>query len=58
MEMIIKDGSITYMKEFGSCASPEEVLIGAYELISKVYSQQAVIDAYRRTDPDSLDIRE
>ena len=35
----------------------EEMLIGAYELISKVYSQEAVIRAYQRTDPDTMDIR-
>ena len=53
MEIIIKEGSLTLKDD----ASAEEMLIGAYELIAKVYSQQAVINAYQRTDPDSLDIR-
>ena len=57
MELIIKEGSLTYIKAFKDDASAEEVLTGAYELIAKVYSQQAVINAYHRTDPDSLDIR-
>ena len=57
MEMIIKEDSLTYIKEFDDDVTPEEMLIGAYELIAKVYSQQSVIDAYYRTDPDTMDIR-
>ncbi len=49
MQMIIKEGSLTYIKDFstdkGGCTSPEEMLLGAYELISKVYSQKSVIEA-------------
>ena len=62
MEMRIKEGSLTYIKDFstdkGGCTSPEEMLLGAYELISKVYSQKSVIEAYYRTDPDTLCIRD
>lgn len=57
MELIIKEGDITYIKSLDRYASPEEMLIGAYELISKVYSQQAVINAYYNTDPNTMDIR-
>jgi hypothetical protein len=57
MEMRIKEGSLTYIKEFDDDVTAEEMLIGAYELISKVYSQEAVIRAYHRTDPDTMDIR-
>ena len=57
MEIIIKEGSLTYIKALDSLASPEEVLIGAYELISKVFSQELVIRAYHATDPDTMDIR-
>ena len=57
MELIIKEGSFTYKKELDEYASPEEVLIGAYELISLVFSQQAVIEAYYRTDPDTMGMR-
>ena len=57
MELIIKEGDITYIKSLDRYASPEEMLIGAYELISKVYSQQAVIEAFYRTDPDTMGIR-
>ena len=57
MELIIKEGSFTYKKELDEYSSPEEVLIGAYELISLVFSQEAVIRAYHRTDPDTMDVR-
>jgi hypothetical protein len=57
MEIIIKEGSLTYIKALKDDASAEEMLIGAYELIAKVYSQQSVINAYHRTDPDTMDIR-
>ena len=58
MELIIKEGSLTYIKTLDKYASPEDMLIGSYELISKVYSQNAVIRAYNRTDPSTLDVRE
>ena len=61
MQMIIKEGNLTYIKEFTTdqnhSTTPEEMLIGAYELIAKVYSQKSVIEAYYRTDPDTLDLR-
>ena len=57
MEIIIKEGTLTYIKTLDNYSSPEEVLIGAYELIAKVYSQQSVINAYYNTDPDTMDIR-
>ena len=57
MEIIIKEGSLTFIKEFDDDVTPEEMLIGAYELIAKVYSQQSVINAYYNTDPDTMGIR-
>lgn len=57
MEIIIKEGTLTYIKTLDNYSSPEEVLIGAYELITKAFSQELVIRAYKRTDPDTLDIR-
>ena len=35
----------------------EEVLIGAYDIISRVFSQEQVIRAYRNTDPSTMDLR-
>ena len=57
MELIIKEGDITYMKTLDKYATPEDMLIAAYELIAKVFSQESVILAYERTDPDTLDLR-
>lgn len=57
MELIIKEGNFTYKKELDEYSSPEEVLIGAYELISLVFSQESVIRAYYATDPDTMDVR-
>ena len=36
----------------------EEVLIAAYDAISRVFSQEAVIRAYNRTDPDTMALRD
>ena len=35
----------------------EDLLIGAYNIISREYSQEEVIKAYYRTDPDTMDLR-
>ena len=35
----------------------EEVLLGAYDIISRAFSQEEVIRAYYRTDPDTMDLR-
>ena len=56
-ELIIKEGTLTYVKEFDDDVTTEEMLIGAYELIAKGYSQQSVINAYYNSDPDIMDIR-
>lgn len=57
MELIIKEGDITYIKSLDKYASPEDILIGAYELISKVFSQESLIRTYHQTDPDTMDLR-
>ena len=36
----------------------EDVLIAAYDAISRVFSQEAVIRAYHRTDPDTMALRD
>ena len=36
----------------------EDVLIAAYDAISRVFSQEAVIRAYHRTDPDTMSLRD
>jgi hypothetical protein len=37
--------------------SAADVLIGAYDVISRIFGQGDVIDAYYRTDPDTMDLR-
>ena len=38
--------------------SCEEVLIAAYDIISRVFSEETVVKAYYRTDPDTMTLRE
>lgn len=53
---------MTISIDFGSSdenqITPEEVLIGAYDIISRVFSQEQVIRAYRNTDPSTMDLRQ
>jgi hypothetical protein len=37
--------------------SAVDVLIGAYDIISRIYSQRGVIEAYYLTDPESMSVR-
>lgn len=37
--------------------TPEEVLLGAYDILSRVFSQEQVSRAYKNTDPDSMSLR-
>lgn len=61
MILLIKEDNMTV-----SIESPEideekpsaaDVLIGAYDVISRIFSQEAVIGAYYSTDPDTMDFR-
>lgn len=36
----------------------EDALIAAYDAISRVFGQAAVIRAYNRTDPDTMSVRD
>ena len=38
--------------------TPESVLLAAYDIIGRIFSQEAVIKAYYNTDPDTMDLRE
>ena len=62
MELSLKEGRMTISIDFGSSdenqITPEEVLIGAYDIISRVFSQEQVIRAYRNTDPSTMDLRQ
>lgn len=38
-------------------ATCEEVIIAALDVISRVYGQETVIDAYKNVDPDGMCVR-
>ena len=61
MELSLKEGRLTISIDFGASdekqITAEEVLIGAYDIISRVFSQEQVIRAYRNTDPSTMDLR-
>ena len=61
MILSLKDGQMTISIEFVATdekpITVEDVLIGAYNIISREYSQEEVIKAYYRTDPDTMDLR-
>ena len=61
MELSLKEGRMTISIDLGSSdehqITAEEVLIGAYDIISRVFSQEQVIRAYRNTDPSTMDLR-
>ena len=43
---------------FDKFVSCEDVLIAAYDIISRAFSEQAMVKAYYRTNPDTMDLRE
>ena len=49
--------SIELSETDGMKPSATDVLIGAYDVISRIFGQGTVIDAYYRTDPDTMDLR-
>ena len=62
MTLSLKEGQMTISIEFVATdekpITVEEVLIGAYDIISREFSQDQVIRAYYRTDPDTMSIRD
>ena len=61
MILSIKEDNLTVSIEFQETdevkPSAADVLIGAYDVISRIFSQEAVIGAYYSTDPDTMDFR-
>ena len=60
MTLSLTEGRMTISIDFGSSdeqkITTEEVLIGAYDIISRVFSQEQVIRAYYNTNPDTMTI--
>ena len=58
MTLSLTEGRMTISIDFGSSdeqkITEEEVLLGAYDIISRVFSQEQVIRAYYNTNPDTM----
>ena len=62
MQLSLKEDNMTITMDLtpegDNDITAEDVLIAAYDAISRVFSQEAVIRAYHRTDPDTMALRE
>ena len=62
MEIIIKEDNLTVSHklepEWPNEVSPAEAMIAAYDVLSRIFGQKAVIDAYYRTDLDTMAVRD
>ena len=62
MQLSLKEQNMTITMDLthegDNDITAEDVLIAAYNAISRVFSQEAVIRAYHRTDPDTMALRE
>ena len=63
MIISIKNNNLTVAVEleedgFDKTVSCEELLLAAYDIISRIFSQTGLIRAYYATDPDTMDLRE
>ena len=61
MVLSLKEHNMTISMEFEETTdkeiTPEEILLGAYDILSRVFSQEQVSRAYKNTDPDSMSLR-
>ena len=61
MTLSLTEGRMTISIDFGSSdesrITAEDVLLGAYDIIARAFSQDQVIRAYYNTDPDTMDLR-
>ena len=62
MQLIMKEGNMTItmdlIPEGDNNITAEDALISAYDAISRIFGQSAVIRAYERTDPDTMSLRD
>ena len=63
MIISIKQDNLTVAVEleedgFDKTVSCEELLLAAYDIIGRVYSDKAAVKAYYRTDPDGMTERD
>ena len=62
MELIIKEGNLTVSHEVLPNelyeVTVEQAMLAAYDVLSRIFGQRAVINAYYRTDPDTMAVRD
>jgi len=63
MTISIKQDNLTVAVEleedgFEKTVSCEELMLAAYDIIGRVYSDKAAVKAYYRTDPDGMTERD
>lgn len=62
MQLSLKEDNMTITMDLtpegDNDITAEDVLIAAFDVISRVFSQEAVIRAYYRTDPDTMALRD
>ena len=62
MQLSLKEDKMTITMDLtpegDNDITAEDVLTAAYDVISRIFSQEAVIRAYHRTDPDTMALRD
>lgn len=63
MTLSIKQDNLTVAVEleedgYEKSVSCEELLLAAYDAISRIFSQKALVKAYYNTNPDTIDLRD
>lgn len=62
MQLSLKEDKMTITMDLtpegDNDITAEDVLSAAYDVISRIFSQEAVIRAYHRTDPDTMALRD
>ena len=62
MQLSLKEQNMTITMDLtpegDNDITAEDVLIAAYDAISRIFSQEAVIRTYHRTDPDTMALRD
>lgn len=63
MIISVKQDNLTVAVEleedgFTKFVTCEDLLLAAYELISRIFSEESLVKAYYATDPDTMSLRE
>lgn len=59
MEITVKEGGLSITRIISEeDATATTILLAAYDLISRLFSQSNLIEAYQMTDPCTMGIRE